>query len=144
VSNSLSSSTRLLVKKLEMWTSELARIDREQEQHCCSLADLGLLVRTSPPQVGPRDSRAVVRLKEQLIALHRRRAALLDELSQIGGVVLDKVTLEVILPGGPEDGSFLSWQPGEPHIAWWRAAAAVDSPRLPLPGEPRDPGPALH
>jgi hypothetical protein len=144
VPNSLSSDTLLLVKKLEMWTSELALMDREQEHLACSLADMGVLVRSAPPRIGPRDGRSVVRLKEQLTALHRRREALIDELAAVGASILDAATLEVILPGGPEEGSFLSWQPGEPHIAWWRSEAAVDSRRLPLPEAAARPGPALH
>jgi hypothetical protein len=86
----------------------------------------------------------VVRLKEQFIALHRRRGTLIDELAAVGASILDSKTLEVILPGGPQDGSFLSWQPGEPRIAWWRAEATVDSLRRLLPGQPEDSGPALH
>jgi hypothetical protein len=144
VTNHLPSDPQLLVKKLEMWTSELARIEREREQLACSLADRGVLPRTAPPVVTPRDNRAVTGIKEQLIALHRRRDALLANLRSIGATILDRETLEVVLPGGPEPGSVLSWQPGEPSIAWWRAEPYPSSPRRPLAKGDGSTGPILH
>jgi hypothetical protein len=144
LTNSLSSDSPLLVKKLEMWISELARIRRELEASACSLADLGVLPPSFPPAIAARDSRAVVRLKERLIALHRRRQALLDGLAAIGGQLLDVDSFEVLLADGPQVGSFLSWQPGEPRISHWRAAPSPSSPRMTLPGEDGDQGPLLH
>jgi hypothetical protein len=127
-----------------MWTSELARIAREHERLACTLADRGVLPRSTPPTVHPRDSRAVTRAKEQMIALHRRRQSLLASLSEIGATLLDRQSLEVLLPGGPKPGSFLSWQPGEPRIAWWRTEPSTSAPRRPLPSADVDPGPVLH
>jgi hypothetical protein len=144
VTNRLPSDPQLLVKKLEMWTSELARVDRERELLACSLADLGVLPRATPPIVGPRDSRSVTRVKEQLIALHRRLEALLANLDSLGASILDRETMEVILPGGPAPGSHLSWQPGEPRIAWWRAEPSSSSSRRPLPSDDGEIGPVVH
>ena len=127
-----------------MWTSELARIDRKRELLACSLADLGVLPRATPPIVGPRDNRSVTRIKEQLIALHRRREALLANLASLGASILDPDTMEIVLPGGPAPGSHLSWQPGEPRIAWWRAEPSPSSPRRLLPGDGGEIGPVVH
>lgn len=127
-----------------MWTSELARVGRELEGLACNLADHGVLPPKLPPSVNRRDSMAVVRTKETMIALHKRRERLLDELGAVGGSILDPKTLEVLLPGGPVEGSLLSWQPGEPRIAWWRTEPSAASPRRPLPGDACDPVPVLH
>lgn len=127
-----------------MWTSELARIARELELLSCSLADMGVLSRTMPPRVSPRDSRAVTRAKEQMIALHRRREAVLASLGEVGATILDRQTMEIAVPGGPEPDSYLSWQPGEPRFGWWRAAPSLTSPRRRLPLGHDEPGPVLH
>jgi hypothetical protein len=127
-----------------MWTSKLARIARDQTRLACTLADLGVLPRSMPPEVGPRDGRSVIDIKEQMIALHRRREAILASLGSIGAVMIDHETLEIVLPGGPEEGTYLSWQPGEPRISWWRNEPSTSSTRRPLPGAEVENGPILH
>lgn len=122
------------VIQLEFWTQKLVRIAGEQQKCLFDLADLGVVLKTACPKIGKLDSPRVVRLKERLLVLQRERARVFQEFEHVGARLLDRETLEVVLEGGPEPGSWLSWQPGERHIAWWRASADSESERRLLPG----------
>jgi hypothetical protein len=91
-----------------------------------------VIPRAARPAVGPRDSLRIARLKERLARLDQRRTAARAALDELGARILDEQTLELLLPGGPAPGSFLSWQPGEPTIAWWRATPRSEDPRQPI------------
>jgi len=121
-----------LITKLALHTDDLVRLRLARERTAAELAELGVVPRQARPAVGPRDSLRVARLKEELVRLDRRRQDALAALAALGATVLDEQTLELLLQGGPAPGSYLSWQPGEPTIAWWRASASLEDPRQPI------------
>jgi len=144
-SHILSGVASIGVNQLDFWTQELIRIFGEEQRCRFELADLGVIVKVMPPKVLSADSPKVIRLKERLLSLNRERQRIERDFEHVGARLLDWNTLEIVLEGGPEPGSWLSWQPGEPRIAWWRSSADPDSPRRLLPGfDLEDVRPVLH
>ena len=115
-----SKSDTILVKRLELWASEYVRIGAQIKSLVRNLAQQGIRVDAVPPSVSRTDSFEVGKLKENISLLCRRRENILKGLDNFGAQVIDKTTMEILLPGGPLEGSWLSWQPGEPTISWWR------------------------
>lgn len=115
------------VGQLEFWVQKLFRIDGDKDRCIFELADLGVVLKTSKPKVSVSDSPKIIRLKERLLALHRERESVLRQLERSGARLYDSVMMEVIVKGGPEPGAWLSWQPGEPRIAWWRSSCESGS-----------------
>ncbi|MBN2340149.1 MAG: hypothetical protein JXX29_07560 [Deltaproteobacteria bacterium] len=118
-----SKSDTILVKRLELWASEYVRVRARIGSLTRSLANQGVIVSTLPPTVTRMDSFEVSKIKEQIIELFRHKENILKGLHNFGAKVVDKNTMEILLPGGPHEGSFLSWQPGEPAISYWRMSA---------------------
>jgi len=136
---------RELVARLGALCGELLEIRAALSEIHRALADHGVIPMSTPPRVEDRDGRAVTSLKERAIGLHRRQERLLRMLANEGAVIVDRETLELAVPGGPERGSYLSWQPGEPSIAWWRAAPDTASARMPLEtGDGAGARPSIH
>ena len=129
-----SSVADILVTQLEFWTGQLVVIARQEERCRCELADIGIIVKTGKPSMSLRDRPVVTRMKEKLLSLYQKRNSIYDDMAAQSAQLLDEQTMEVVLSGGPEPGSYLSWQPGEPVIAWWRKKMDVSSPRMLLPG----------
>lgn len=118
-----SKSDAILVKRLELWASEYLRISAQIKTLARTLVEQGVVVDALPPRVARTDSFEVCKLKEHVILLCRHRENILKGLDNFGAMVIDKTTMEILLPGGPLEGSWLSWQPGEPSITWWRMSA---------------------
>jgi hypothetical protein len=118
-----SKSDTILVKRLELWASEYLRISAQIKTLTRTLVERGVILDSLPPRVVRTDSFEVCQLKEHVILLCRRRENILKGLDNFGAMVIDKTTMEILLPGGPLEGSWLSWQPGEPSISWWRMSA---------------------
>lgn len=134
-----------LIQRLELWTERLVKLAREQERCVFALADLGIIAQGAAPAVRPTDRPAVIRLKERLLQLKTLHRSIHEELTAAGAELLDEETMEFVVPGGPLPGSFLSWVPGEPQIAWWRKTNHLSTARRALPtgGEERH-KPVLH
>ena len=97
------------------------------------------------PSVESFDLPRVIRLKEKLMSLDRDWSAICGQMAQAGAEILNEHTLEVVMPSGPKPGSYLSWMPGEPCIAWWREKKELEAPRHPLLGLNGDRAkPVLH
>lgn len=135
---------RRLVNRLSLFAERLIQISIDEKQLWTELADLGCVSSKLMP-VSPEDSAAVVRVKEALVRCRRKRERIVDALRQIDAEVCDWETMEILLSGGPEENTFLSWMPGEPQIVWWRESKSVESRRQHLPGlDSRDIGPNHH
>ncbi|MBN2715980.1 MAG: hypothetical protein JXX14_08990 [Deltaproteobacteria bacterium] len=115
-----SKNDTILVKRLELWASEYVRIGAQIKSITRTLAQQGIIVDALPPRVSRTDSFEVGKMKERIALLCRHRENILKGLDNFGAQVIDKTTMEILLPGGPLEGSWLSWQPGEPCISWWR------------------------
>ena len=132
------------VRRLTLFAERLIQLSLNEKRLWTELADLGCVSSTAMP-VSAGDSTPIARLKESLFRLKKERARIVDELAGMGAKVCDWDTMEILLPGGPEAGSFRSWMPGEPVIAWWRRSKKRDSRREHLPGlNSRDIGPNHH
>lgn len=118
-----SKSDTILVKRLELWASEYVRLSVQVKSLTRSLAQRGVILSSLPPKVTRMDSFEVGKAKEKITELCRRKENILKGLHNFGAQVVDKTTMEILLPGGPHEGSFLSWQPGEPSISYWRMSA---------------------
>lgn len=118
-----SKNDTILVKRLELWASEYLRLTAQVKGLARTLAEMGIIVGTLPPKVSRTDSFEVGKLKERMTQLCRHRENILKGLDNFGAQVIDKITMEILLPGGPLEGSYLSWQPGEPSISYWRMSA---------------------
>ncbi len=123
------------VRHLEYLAAELVRISLEMSNCACDLAELGVIPRSMPPAVSPGDGMKVVRLKEMVTVLHRRRKAVERKLDSLDVTILDRNSWEMLFPGGPGEGAWLSWQPGEPEVLFWREQADLRSRRKPLDPE---------
>jgi hypothetical protein len=123
----------ILLKQLELWTGNLARIFMLEQRCHCALADLGVILQGDSRPTS-KDGPGTIRLKEEILKLRKNRQATLTQMKQVGAEILDELTLEVLISGGPEPGSYLSWMPGEPCIAWWRRQAQCSSRRIQLTG----------
>jgi len=121
----------LLIKRLEFWAAEWVQIDLEMERLGAELAARGVEIPADGPLVGPWDSVEVARLKDAMRALELARERILKGLSMLDAILLDPTTLEILLPGGPVEGSFLSWQPGENNVCFWRENAHASRQTLP-------------
>ena len=115
-----SKSDTILVKRLELWASEYLRLSEQIKSLARKLAQKGVVLGTLPPKVNRLDSFEICQMKEKITLCCRRRENILKGLDNFGALVIDKTTMEILLPGGPLEGSWLSWQPGEPSISWWR------------------------
>jgi hypothetical protein len=125
-----------LIERFKLWTEGLVRV-RLQKSACCSrLAELGIIT-SVPPVVDPGDRPRVMRIKEELLTAVRESERIRGAMAKMGAEILDEESLEVLFPGGPEPGSFLSWIPGEPRVGWWRAGRDGASSRERLPGVSR-------
>jgi hypothetical protein len=135
----------MLVGRLELWTQRLFKTAVEMERCRCELADLGVMTGNKELHAGPFDAPKVIRLKEKLLDLDRDWMATCLQMEQAGVEVLNEHTLEVVIASGPKPGSYLSWMPGEPRIAWWREKKELDAPRYPLFGvNEKSAKPVLH
>ncbi|MDJ0762881.1 MAG: hypothetical protein QNJ97_07830 [Myxococcota bacterium] len=131
--------------RLELWAERLIRIAKEEASCRCDLADLGVIAKDAVPDIHPHDPPLVIRLKERLLLLSRQRRTTHNDMAAVGAQMLDEQTMEIILPGGPYPGSYLSWQPGETDIAWWRSDKDLNAQRRILPGlAPEDAMPVRH
>ena len=133
------------VTLLELWAERIHRNLLRRERCLRALEDEGVRVAELPPRLRPADGELVVRLKEELVALHREGNAIRAEIARAGAELSEGPPLELLLPGGPEPGARLSWQPGEPQVAFWRAPGegpgsprrALDAGANPLTEPPR-------
>ncbi|MCP4606690.1 MAG: hypothetical protein GY847_40315 [Proteobacteria bacterium] len=123
-----------LIRQLKLWIDCLAMISFKEERCRCELADLGVISYEAPPDIESYDRPAVIRLKEKLLILYRERLSTFEEMAAADAELLDEQTLEIVLTGGPQPGSCLSWLPGEPCIGWWRESKDTHVPRRLLPG----------
>ena len=138
-------STNIGVGRLEFWTQKLVQIAGEQQKCLFDLADLGVILKTTLPTVSGVDSPKVIRLKERLLVLQSEKDNIFKEFKQVGARLFDRDTLEIVIQGGPQPGAWLSWQPGERCIAWWRSSAESGSERQLLPGfDLEDVQPIIH
>jgi hypothetical protein len=137
--------TTRLIKRLEFWTEQLIRISRAEESYRYMLADLGILIAQIPPPILPNETPTALRIKEKLIELHRQEDRTLKAMNALGAELFNRQTCEVIFEGGPKPGSYLSWLPGEPSIAWWRESKEAQSERKLLPWiDLAEAGPSIH
>ena len=97
------------------------------------LAELGV-VQSGTPVIQSTDTPGVVRAKEALLALITQKKRIYQEMYRAGAQLLDDRHWEVILPGGPKEGAFLSWSLGERTIGYYRETNSLSSKRLRLPG----------
>jgi hypothetical protein len=123
----------LLVKRLSLWTERLIRIGLAKRVLWAKLADAG--------QIGASESCSfsfdppgVIRIKEEMMKLNRDAEAVRMEMAAVGASVIDPLTFEVLIVGGPKKGSYLSWMPGETRVGWWRKQKDIHSDRRLLPG----------
>jgi len=121
----------LLIRRLEFWSTQWVHIDLQRSQICEALRAAGVDPEFGGPKVGPWDSIELARLKDSLQALENGRDRILKGLGALDAVLVDTVTMEILLPGGPTEGSFLSWQPGENSFCFYRENA--DAARQVLP-----------
>lgn len=115
----------ILVKRLELWVSEYVRLSAHVKTLTRALAQKGVIVSSLPPRVARMDSFEVGKVKEEISELCRKKENILKGLDNFGAQVVDKHTMEILLPGGPHEGSYLSWQPGEPSISYWRMSKDI-------------------
>lgn len=140
-----SKSDTILVKRLELWASEYVRLNVQVKSLTRSLAQKGIVISSLPPKATRMDSFEVGQAKEKITNLCRQKENILKGLHNFGARVVDKTTMEILLPGGPHEGSFLSWQPGEPSISYWRMSADTRSTeRQQLGGPRRSAQPVFH
>jgi len=123
-----------IVPRISHLCLTLVKVSNALRDVLYALADLGFVSSRLPPRVNERDGLEVVRLKDRARTLCKERDALHEAMGSLGARLLDSEQVELIIEGGPVEGSFLSWQPGEPEIAWWRRSDDPGSERLPLDG----------
>ncbi len=130
--------------RLRAWVERLVRIEIEMRVCRCELADLGV-IGNGRPLIRSTDTPGVVRAKECLAALIAKQKKIMTEMSRVGARLVDDKLWEVLIPGGPEEGSFLSWTLGEGAIGYYRETDNLSSMRQRLPGvDPRIVDPVRH
>lgn len=137
VSSYSTQSDSLLIKRLEIWSTEYIRINAQITDLLYQLADKGVVISNVPPTVGPADTLETIRIKEKLTALHQCQQRIIKGIDALGATLIDTTTMEILIPGGPLDNSYLSWQPGESSICYWRKKADIKSVRQLLETEER-------
>ncbi len=110
----------VLLKRLEIWTSRFIMFKARQKEIVAALADKGSIISTLPPVINSDDSLDIIDLKRELIYFHKETLEILEQIQKIGVIVADNDTMEILMPGGPDKNSFLSWVPGEPDVMYWR------------------------
>ena len=121
------------VERLQLWVERLIRIGIEARDVRCSLADAGVICGATP-EIHSSDPPRVVRMKETLRGVMRQKRKVLTEMARIGARVADERTWEVLMPGGPTEGMFLSWILGERSVGYYRENDSLLSKRCRLPG----------
>lgn len=121
----------LVLERLKLWTEQLMRIRVREDSYRCELADMGI-VQQNPVIIHPEDRPQVIRVKEKLLTQIALKEQIARDMVKAGAVLVDEVHWEVLLPGGPDVGGYLSWMPGEPVLAWRREKREPPSPRLRL------------
>lgn len=129
---------------MRAWVERLVRIDMEMRTRQCELAELGV-IGDGRPRILSTDTPKVVRAKESLAALIAQQKKIMVEMSRVGARLVDEQLWEVLIPGGPEEGSFLSWTLGEGAIGYYRETDNLSSRRRRLPGvDPHIVDPVRH
>lgn len=122
-----------LANRLRAWVDRLVRIRLDLQACRCTLAELGV-VNTDSPRIRSTDTPGVVRTKENLLALMVQKNRISKEMARVGAQLLDEQQWEVLVPGGPVEGAFLSWTLGERGIGYYRETNSLSSKRRRLPG----------
>lgn len=126
------------------WTSEIMCIQIETRNCRLALADCGF-VGEDYFDTYDYDTPPVFNLKQKLSALKSREEQILLKISEAGAKIIDFRTLEIILPGGPVEDSYLSWIPGEIVIGYYRHSDCPKDKRHTIPGiDPKSVNPVHH
>lgn len=122
-----------VANRLRAWVERLVRIRIDMQMCRCALAELGV-VNSSSPRIRSTDAPGVVRAKETLLALMVQKKRITKEMARVGAQLLDEQQWEVLVPGGPVEGGFLSWTLGERAIGYYRETNSLSAMRRRLPG----------
>jgi hypothetical protein len=121
---------KILLRRLEMLTSRCVILKLQTKETAAALADAGCIINSFPPDKNSNDSAEITEMKNKISYLYMEEQNYLHQIAKLGAIVLDEETMEILLPGGPGEGSFLSWVPAEPGISHWRKTASSKGARL--------------
>lgn len=123
-------NNQILLKRFEIWTSRYIIIKIAIRDYVISLAEIGYIISNHPPVINTNDPSFVCDIKKKIVTLYSEQQSILKNIKVSGGHLLNMDTLEILLEGGPEKGSFLSWMPGEEFFSYWRKSKNNNDDRL--------------
>jgi hypothetical protein len=124
--------TAIMIRRLELWTSEFVSKDFRIKELVSKLKNYGISVNNIPPEIMKSDLPEVTALKKEIIGLHNDKQRIIKSMDLLGALFLDENTMEVLIMSDSREKFFLSWQPGEKDFFYCRDYPSETTVRKPF------------